>query len=265
MQALSWAGSSCVTERSIGYTEEIFAEVQDRLDEFQAPNGVSMLVDFWNRLTSDGTADEIVETVKDDVQLLYTGEDTRILLEHGRGADLPVIEDPLYAFESSPEYEETFILPWPWVESSSYYGLIRAHFRGLMREAENSARIAAEIPRVGEGWVSEVELLNKMKAAFPDERVVHQARPFWLKPKSLNIYLPDHNVAIEYQGNQHSKPVEYFGGEEAFQRQQDRDAEKRFLCIENGCALIEVHPGYRLPDVITQVTDAIEKSSNSRS
>ena len=56
----------------------------------------------------------------------------------------------------------------------------------------------------------------------------------------IDFYLPKENVFIEYNGRQHYEPVEYFGGEEQFERQQKRDAWVRHYCIDNGIKLIEI-------------------------
>ena len=47
---------------------------------------------------------------------------------------------------------------------------------------------------------------------------------------SLDFYLPEYNIAIECQGIQHFKPIEYFGGEKSFKEQKNRDTIKKELC-----------------------------------
>jgi len=55
-----------------------------------------------------------------------------------------------------------------------------------------------------------------------------------IKPLRFDFYLPDKNILIEYDGEQHFKPVEYFGGEEAFKRIQKTDKIKTdFAKIKN--------------------------------
>lgn len=54
----------------------------------------------------------------------------------------------------------------------------------------------------------------------------------------LDFFLPDYNIAIECQGEQHFKPIEYFGGEDAFRKRQNLDENKKKLCNENGIKLI---------------------------
>ena len=60
----------------------------------------------------------------------------------------------------------------------------------------------------------------------------------WLKGLELDFYIPNKNIAIECQGRQHFKPVEIFGGEEAFKYTIENDNAKRKLCEENGVRLL---------------------------
>lgn len=55
----------------------------------------------------------------------------------------------------------------------------------------------------------------------------------WLGHLELDFYLPKYNVAIECQGMQHFKPIEYFGGEETFDSLMERDKRKSKLCLEH--------------------------------
>lgn len=59
-------------------------------------------------------------------------------------------------------------------------------------------------------------------------------------PLYFDFFIPDYNIAIEYQGPQHFKPIDFFGGKEAFREQQNRDNIKREWCKLNGVELIEV-------------------------
>jgi len=120
----------------------------------------------------------------------------------------------------------------------------------LTREAENTVREEAGLPKVGEGWVGEAELYYGIKAALPHLQVQHHARPEWLYNQHLDIYIPELSIALEYQGMQHEIPVEYFGGEQAFNHRQRLDARKRRRCKRNGVHLIYVYPDYKLQDII---------------
>ena len=50
----------------------------------------------------------------------------------------------------------------------------------------------------------------------------------------------DNIILIEYNGKQHYKPVEYFGGEESFKVQVIKDNIKREYCLSKGIRLIEI-------------------------
>lgn len=59
---------------------------------------------------------------------------------------------------------------------------------------------------------------------------------------SLDMYLIDYNVAIEYQGRQHFEPVDKFGGEEEFKKTKERDLNKKNACCGHGVELIYFIP-----------------------
>lgn len=128
------------------------------------------------------------------------------------------------------------------------------------KEAENEVRERHGLPRIGEGWVSEAELLQLVKDTFPNDRVVHHARSSWLGRQHLDIFLPRRNVAIEYQGKQHFVPIDFFGGLEGLYKAQKRDKIKSELCAQNGVKLIY----YRFDEPITRTRlKALLKESES--
>ena len=64
----------------------------------------------------------------------------------------------------------------------------------------------------------------------------------WLKRDnynlSLDFYLPDYNIAIECQGEQHFKPIDFYGGGERFKRVLENDLLKIKLCNEHSIILL---------------------------
>jgi len=60
----------------------------------------------------------------------------------------------------------------------------------------------------------------------------------WLGKQHLDFYLPEYNVAIECQGEQHFRPIEYFGGDEGYKVIKERDERKRKLLAENNIKII---------------------------
>jgi len=56
----------------------------------------------------------------------------------------------------------------------------------------------------------------------------------------FDFYLPTENILIEYDGEQHFKAMNYFGGIEAFNRLKIRDEIKNQYCIDNDIQLIRI-------------------------
>ena len=96
-------------------------------------------------------------------------------------------------------------------------------------------------------WVREDQLYEVIRKLFPERTIRREASPSWLGQQRLDIYLPEHALSIEHQGEQHFFPIEAFGGESALEKTRERDQRKRALCKENGVTVIDV----RFDDPIT--------------
>ena len=98
--------------------------------------------------------------------------------------------------------------------------------------------------------ISEKNVLEFIKENF--DNVKYQYSPKWLhgktSPQSLDIYLPEHKIAIEYHGRQHFYPNTHFGGEEQFELTQERDIRKFNKCIENGVKMFYISFENKIPD-----------------
>lgn len=122
-------------------------------------------------------------------------------------------------------------------DKERYYEYLDS-FRG----PENEIREILGLPKIGEGWISETKLFYLIKEKFINHRVLQHGKPKWLGKQHLDIYIPDLNIGIEYQGKQHVVPIGIFGGEVSFQENKKRDLKKKKLCEENSCTLYEVFP-----------------------
>lgn len=60
------------------------------------------------------------------------------------------------------------------------------------------------------------------------------------KPLVFDFFLPIHNILIEFDGEQHIRPVERWGGEKAFRLQRKRDEIKNNYCKNNGITLVRI-------------------------
>jgi hypothetical protein len=241
--------------------EEVRTVVQFQLDRFHETNGRTLLSDVWHR---------IVDHIEGDQPLAWDPEEGEPYIDEFRATDKLANTRRLWKTPTDPAMRAFFGVPgignklidWPVklpeTQAGFAYQVFAERLRAEFRRAENAVRDQLGIARVGEGWVSEVNLFHQLRDAFPDIRVRHQGRPRWLGRQSLDIFLPDYNVGIEYQGLQHAQPVTFFGGDETFAAQQERDARKQALCLENDCILIEVFPNYTFAQVERQVQVAID-------
>ncbi|MFA5264817.1 MAG: tetratricopeptide repeat protein [Opitutaceae bacterium] len=89
-------------------------------------------------------------------------------------------------------------------------------------------------------WVTENQLFQLLRRQLKGMEVIQHARPTWLDPQHLDVYIPKADVAIEYMGRQHFEPLEFFGGRSAFEALAERDCRKADLCRERGVELLYV-------------------------
>lgn len=88
-------------------------------------------------------------------------------------------------------------------------------------------------------WKNEFSLYVLIKSYFPS--AIYQYHADWLEKQSLDIYIPEYKIGIEYQGIQHYEAVDLFGGKEGLKATQERDIIKKKKCKENKVRLFEWH------------------------
>lgn len=74
------------------------------------------------------------------------------------------------------------------------------------------------------------------------------------KPLPFDFYLPYYNIVIEFDGEQHFRSIDFFGGEEKFQLQQKHDKIKDEFCKNNGITLLRIP--YFDYDLIEEILDS---------
>lgn len=76
----------------------------------------------------------------------------------------------------------------------------------------------------------------------------------YIKPLPFDFYLPDLDILIEYDGIQHFKAIEYFGGEKGLLEQQRNDDIKNEYCRNTGKVLHRIRydedPVLRLKEIL---------------
>lgn len=81
-------------------------------------------------------------------------------------------------------------------------------------------------------------LLEKMGIQFDTQKTFSGCRD--KNPLRFDFYLPKYNLLIEYDGEQHFKPIKIWGGEKAFKGVRRRDAIKNKYAADNGIDLLRI-------------------------
>lgn len=119
---------------------------------------------------------------------------------------------------------------------------------------DKETKICIICPKHGEFWQSpnkhlyrqgcpkckESKLESNMALLLTNHNIAYEQQKCfsWLGRQKLDFYLPDYNVAIECQGEQHFKPVEYWGGEEKLKHCKKLDSIKYDKCNLNNVKIL---------------------------
>jgi len=113
----------------------------------------------------------------------------------------------------------------------------------------------------GEGCptCSESTLEKKVRNILDNEKIeyIPQYKTIWLNKQSLDFYLPKYNIAIECQGIQHFKPVDFANKGDKwaikeFKKSVERDKKKNILCNNNGIKIL-FYSNEKYPGMITNL------------
>ena len=114
----------------------------------------------------------------------------------------------------------------------------KANHHRIWKEAENKVRAIVGVPHIGEKFISETILFKTVAYLLKNHEVIHHYRAAWLGRQELDIFIPSLNLAVEYQGEQHFESINAWGGDDALEKTQQRDEEKRRRCESEGVKLI---------------------------
>ena len=82
------------------------------------------------------------------------------------------------------------------------------------------------------------ELLRSYGIEFEPEKTFNDCRN--ILPLRFDFYIKSLNTCIEYDGEQHLSPVEFWGGEEAYQTRIQNDTIKNEFCENNNINLVRI-------------------------
>ena len=118
---------------------------------------------------------------------------------------------------------------------------------------------------------SELQVLNLLKENFSG--VEYQKTFDFLKSRTssqtIDFYLNEYNVGIEYQGAQHFKPISVFGGVKRFETTKEQDLRKYKKCKEHGIKLYYISFEKNIPEtyidkIYTNIEELITEIKNSK-
>ena len=81
-------------------------------------------------------------------------------------------------------------------------------------------------------------ILTNMNIQFIHEKYFDTCK--YVRKLPFDFYIPEHNCCIEYDGEQHFKPIQHFGGEHKYKLTQHRDNIKTKYCIDNNIDLLRI-------------------------
>lgn len=80
--------------------------------------------------------------------------------------------------------------------------------------------------------------LEKNNISFEYQKKFNDCK--YIRVLPFDFYLPDYNTIIEYDGEQHYRPINYFGGLEEFNKTVIRDKIKTDYCNNKGYTLLRI-------------------------
>jgi len=124
-------------------------------------------------------------------------------------------------------------------ESEEFYRKYHNQFKKIWKVIENEVRLKFGFKKIGKNTQSsELILYYILKSIFPTYNILRNYKPKFLECLEIDFYIQELNIGIEYQGEQHFKPVTHWGGEKGFEELKKRDKLKKKLCSQNKVKLI---------------------------
>lgn len=140
--------------------------------------------------------------------------------------------------------------------------LIQHNYRVIIKESENIIRENKGHYKIRGQFKSENTVYKNLREIIGNKiRIIREKHIYSEGSKRLDFYLPDYNVAIEYNGIQHYKPVDFFGGLDGLKSVQNSDKLKQEYCSHHEIKLyiIKYDDDIRskLNDIINEIQGSV--------
>ena len=97
------------------------------------------------------------------------------------------------------------------------------------------------------------EWLTQHHVLFEEQKTFKTNPPF--NRLRYDFYLPKYNIVIEFNGQQHYKPISFFGDKKGYEQQYERDQRKRIFCKNHNIKLIIIT--YKEMNKISIILDSL--------
>lgn len=92
--------------------------------------------------------------------------------------------------------------------------------------------------RISKGELKIINYLKVKNIKYEYQKIFDNCKDLYKLP--FDFYLPEHNICIEFDGIQHFKPIEYWGGVKTLKYIQKHDKIKNEYCLKNNIRLIRI-------------------------
>ena len=108
----------------------------------------------------------------------------------------------------------------------------------------------------------EDQLYQLLKQPLNEWIIQQYVRPTWLLPQHLDIFIPEISIAVEYMGQQHYEPIDFFGGATAFDELQKKDRKKQALCTKYQIDLLLVRYDENIERRAKEIVEYVRMKEN---
>ena len=192
---------------------------------------------------------------------------------HGQGCSKCALE---YKRTSQQKSKELFIEECQRIHKNTYdYSQVEY--------INNKTKVCIICPKHGKFWQRPSDHLNGKGCPYcktskleefvsveigKNYNIERQKRFDWLGNQSLDIYIPEYNVAVECQGEQHFEPIDFANKGEKWSTEnlkhiQELDATKKLLCEEHNIKLLYFGKKKYNEEIITNTEVLLEKIKES--
>ena len=109
------------------------------------------------------------------------------------------------------------------------------------------------LERISRGAFTVLSYLERIKIPYEPEKRFKDCRS--IKTLPFDFYLPEHNLLIEYDGIQHVRPIDHWGGQLGLEYRQECDGIKNKYAHNNNIPLLRIPhtvPYSRIPFVVNR-------------